>query len=171
MTGWVALLRAVNVGGTGKIPMADLRALADRLGLANAHTYIASGNLIFSSDESEDALRTLIAAAIEREWGTPVGVLIRSAAALAALAARNPWPDRPGNRVMALFTDAPPSLEGVRHQASEVLALGSREIFIAYPDGAGTSKLVVPAAKTGTARNMNTVAKLAQLAAAAEAAA
>ncbi|MFM5949145.1 MAG: DUF1697 domain-containing protein [Novosphingobium sp.] len=164
MTGWVALLRAVNVGGNNKIPMAQLAALATRLGLDGARTYIASGNLIFGSALSEDALRGLIEDGIEAEFGTRIGVLVRSAAELADVAARCPWPDRPGNRVIVLFTDAEPSLDGVRHQAGEVLALGRREIFIDYGEGMAGSKLVVPAARTGTARNMNTVRKLAELA-------
>lgn len=164
MTGWVALLRAVNVGGNTKIQMAELAALATRLGLEQARTYIASGNLIFQSQLGEDELRGLIEQALEAQWGKRIGVLVRSAAELAEVAARCPWPGRPGNRVLVLFTDEAPSLEGVRHQQSEVLALGRREIFIDYTDGAGTSKLVVPAAKTGTMRNKNTVVKLAELA-------
>ena len=164
MSGWVALLRAVNVGGNNKIPMAELAALATRLGLDGARTYIASGNLIFASAQGEDVLRGLIEDAIEAEFGARIGVLVRSAEDLAEVAARCPWPDRPGNRVVVLFTDGVPSLEGVRHQAGEVLALGRREIFIDYGDGMAGSKLVVPATKSGTARNMNTVRKLAELA-------
>ncbi len=164
MTGWVALLRGVNVGGNNKIPMADLAAMATRLGLGGARTYIASGNLIFASELGEDALRTMIEQAIAAQWGKPIGVLVRSAAEFAEVTARNPWPDRPGNRVVALFTDGVPSLEGVRHQAGEVLALGKREIYADYGEGMASSKLVIPAAKAGTARNMNTVRKLAELA-------
>lgn len=168
MTGWVALLRAVNVGGNNKIPMAELAALAKRLGLHGARTYIASGNLIFVSAQGEDELRVLIEDAIEVEFGARIGVLVRNAAELAEVAARCPWPDRPGNRVVVLFTDEQPSLDGVRHQAGELLALGRREIFIDYGEGMAGSKLVVPASKTGTARNMNTVRKLAELAGALE---
>ena len=164
MTGWVALLRAVNVGGNNKIPMAELAALATRLGLTEARTYIASGNLIFASDKGEGELRAMIEQAIAEQWGKPIGVLVRSAAELADVAVRNPWPDRPGNRVVAIFTDASPTLEGVRHQVDEVLALGRREIFIDYGAGMAGSKLVVPAGKSGTARNMNTVTRLAELA-------
>jgi uncharacterized protein (DUF1697 family) len=163
MTGWVALLRAVNVGGNNKIAMTELSALAARLGLDGARTYIASGNLLFASDLDEGALQTLIEDAIETQFGARIGVLVRSAAELADVAARCPWPERPGNRVVALFSDEVPSLEGVRHQAGEVLALGRREIFIDYGEGMAGSKLVVPAAKAGTARNMNTVRKLAEL--------
>ena len=163
MTGWAALLRAVNVGGNNKIPMVELAALATRLGLEQARTYIASGNLSFASDKGEGELCAMIEQAIAEQWGKPIGVLVRSAAELADLIARNPWPDRPGNRVVALFTDEPPSLDGVRHQDGEVLALGQREIYIDYGAGMAGSKLVIPAAKSGTARNMNTVRKLAEL--------
>ena len=164
MTGWVALLRAVNVGGNNKIPMADLTALATRLGLEQARTYIASGNLIFASELGENVLRAVLEQAIAAEWGKPIGVLVRGAEELADVAARCPWPDRPGNRVVAVFSDAALSLDGVRHQADEVLALGRREIFIDYGGGMADSRLVVPAAKAGTARNMNSVRKLAELA-------
>jgi uncharacterized protein (DUF1697 family) len=164
LTGWVGLLRAVNVGGNNKMPMAELADLARTLGLEQVRTYIASGNLIFASERGEDDLRGMIEQAIAAKWGKPVGVLLRSGAELADVAARNPWPEQPGNRVLVLFTDEEPSLEGVRHQADEVLALGKREIFIDYTSGVGTSKLVVPATKAGTARNLNTVCKLAELA-------
>lgn len=164
MSGWVALLRAVNLGPHNKIPMTELAALGRELGFAGVRTYIASGNLIFASDQREEELRQALEGAIAAQWGKPIGVLMRSGAELAQVAARNPWPDRPGNRVAVLFTDEAPTLEGVRGQAGEVLALGRRELYIDYAEGIGTSKLVVPAAKRGTARNMNTVVKLAELA-------
>lgn len=166
MTGWVALLRAVNVGGNNKIAMPELATLCSELGFAGVRTWIASGNVVFASDLSEDVIRERLEAAIAVRWGKPIGVLVRSAAELAGLVAANPWPDRPGNRVVALFTDAAPSLEGLRNQADEELQLGPRALYINYGQGMATSRLVVPAAKTGTARNMNTVAKLAQLSAA-----
>ena len=166
MTRWVALLRAVNVGGTGKLPMAELKVLCEGLGFTGVRTYIASGNVVFASDLDETGVRTALEAALLDRYGKPIGVLVRSAAELAALVAANPWPDRPGNRVVALFTDADPSLEGLRGQRDERLALGPRALFIDYGEGMADSKLVVPASKTGTARNLNTVAKLAELAAA-----
>lgn len=165
MTAWAALLRAVNVGGNNKLPMAELAALCGELGFAGARTYIASGNVLFTSPLDEAKVRTRLEAAIAARWGKPIGVLVRSAQELAALNAANPWPNRPGNRVVALFCDSPPSLEGVKGLAREVLALGPRAIFIDYGEGMAGSKLSLPAAKTGTARNMNTVAKLAELAA------
>ena len=165
MTRWVALLRAVNVGGTGKLPMAELKALCEELGFAGVRTYIASGNVVLSSALDETGVRAALEAALQERYGKPIGVLVRSGADMAAAVAANPWPDRPGNRVVALFTDAPPSLDGLRGQQGERLALGPRALFIDYGEGMADSKLVVPASKTGTARNMNTVAKLAELAA------
>ncbi|MFM5955231.1 MAG: DUF1697 domain-containing protein [Novosphingobium sp.] len=164
MSGWVALLRAVNVGGTGKLPMAELKVLGEALGLEQVRTYIASGNLIFASDRTEPELRAAIEGALEQQFGKRIGVLVRSAAELAGLVADNPWPDRPGNRVVALFTDGGVSLEGVRNQRQEKLQAGPRAIYIDYGNGMADSTLVIPAAMTGTVRNMNTVRQLADLA-------
>ena len=128
MTGWAALLRAVNVGGTGKLPMAELKALCEELGLEKVRTYIASGNVAFASDRSEADLRDSIGQALLEKYGKQIGVLVRSAAELAELAAQNPWPDRPGNRTAAIFVDGPLTLAGVTGQRDEVIALGARAI-------------------------------------------
>jgi uncharacterized protein (DUF1697 family) len=165
MTGWAALLRAVNVGGTGKLPMNELKALCEELGLAQVQTYIASGNVVFASDRSEAELRESIAAELLKRYGKPIGVLVRSAAELAELAVNNPWPDRLGNRVVAIFVDEALSLDGVTGQRDEALELGSRAIYVDYRDGMAVSRLQIPCAKMGTARNMNTIAKLAGMAA------
>ena len=169
MTAYVALLRAVNVGGTGKLPMTELKAMCEAAGFDQVRTYIASGNVIFTSDKSEGAVRAAIEKPLEAYAGKPVGVLVRTAAEMADTLARNPFADRPGNRTVALFVDGalpPDALDGVRNVREEELRLGKREIYIFYGDGMADSRLVIPAAKTGTARNMNTVAKLAELAAA-----
>jgi uncharacterized protein (DUF1697 family) len=168
VTGWAALLRAVNVGGTGKLPMAELKALCEELGLAQVRTYIASGNVVFVSDRNEADLRAAIEAGLEARFGKPFGVMVRSAAELAELAANNPWPDRPGNRVVAIFVDGPLSLDGMAGQRDEVIALGERAIYIDYGDGMADTRLRIPCAKAGTARNMNTVTKLAEMAGALE---
>ena len=165
MTGWAALLRAVNVGGTGKLPMAELKALCEGLGLEQVRTYIASGNVVFASDCSEAELRESIEAALFAKYQKTFGVLVRSAGELAELAAQNPWPDRPGNRVVAIFVDETLSLDGVTGQRGEVVELGSRAIYVDYHDGMADSRLRIPCAKAGTARNMNTVRKLAEMAA------
>ena len=167
MAAWVALLRAVNVGGTGKLAMSELKAMCDELGLASVKTYIASGNVVFKSAKSEAAIKAALEKRLEAYAGKPVGVLIRSAAEMARVSADNPFPKLAPNRTMAVFLDRAPAadtLEGVRGQKDEKISLGRREIYIHYGDGIGSSKLVIPAAKAGTTRNMNTVAMLARMA-------
>jgi len=168
MNSFVALLRAVNVGGTGKLPMSDLKDICEELGFAAVRTYIASGNVVFASRKSETAIRAALEKRLEAYAGKPVGVLVRSAAEMAQVLADNPFPNAAPNRTMAVFLDrAPPAdtLAGIRGQRDEQIELGRREIYIHYGKGMGTSKLVIAAAKTGTARNMNTVATLARMAA------
>ena len=165
MAGWVALLRAVNVGGI-KVLMEDLRTLAQREGFADARTYIASGNLILQSDLAEAEIAAKLEAALAKRYGRPMGVIVRSGAALAKVVADNPFADQPGNKLAALFTDRAVTLDGVRRaEAGEQVVAGEGVLYIWYPEGMGRSKLVVPAGRDGTARNMNTVARLAELAA------
>lgn len=163
----IALLRAVNVGGTGKFPMAELKAMAEELGFENARTYIASGNLLFDTKLEEAEVKSRLEKRLEKYAGKPVGVLVRTAAEMARVVADNPFADEPANRVVAIFLDEAPLksvLTGHRHIEDERIALGRREIYVHYPSGQGASRLVIVAAKTGTARNMNTIARLAEMA-------
>ena len=169
MTAYVALLRAVNVGGTGKLPMTELKAMCESAGLRQVRTYIASGNVVFTSDEPETAVRAAIEAPLEAYAGKRVGVLVRSAAEMADLLARNPFADKPGNRTVALFIDEPlaaDALAAAKNVKEEERRLGQRAVYISYGDGMADSRLSIPGAKAGTARNMNTIAKLAEMAAA-----
>jgi uncharacterized protein (DUF1697 family) len=168
MGSFVALLRAVNVGGTGKLPMSDLKDLCEELGFGAVRTYIASGNVVFTSRKSEAAIKAALEKRLQAYAGKPVGVLVRSAAEMAQVVSDNPFPKAAPNRTMAVFLDrAPPkdTLAGIRGQRDEQIRLGRREIYIHYGEGMAKSKLVIPAAKTGTARNMNTSATLAKMAA------
>jgi uncharacterized protein (DUF1697 family) len=167
MQAFIALLRAVNVGGTGKLPMSELKAMCEAAGFKSVKTYIASGNVVFKSGKSEAEVKATLEAALAAYAGKPVGVMVRTAPEMAAVLSANPFHGVPGNRTVAIFLDAPPprdTLGKVAGQVREELALGRREIYGYYPDGQGESKLTIPAAKNGTARNMNTVAKLAQMA-------
>lgn len=166
-TPYAALLRAVNVGGTGKLPMAVLTALCEAAGFAQVRTYIASGNVVFTSPRGEAGVRAALEARLAAHAGRPIGVLVRTADELAGVVAANPFADAPPSRTVAIFLDAPPppdALAGARHRAGERLALGRRELYVDYADGMADSRLVIPAARAGTARNMNTVARLAALA-------
>ncbi|TKR33896.1 DUF1697 domain-containing protein [Luteimonas gilva] len=162
-TTYVGLLRAVNVGGTGKLPMADLREMCEAAGFRDVRTYIASGNVVFRSKGSADKAKSALEKALAEYAGKPVGVAIRTHEELAAVAAGNPFQDAAGNRLVVVFLDAPPPADALKHashQTDERIALGRREIYIAYGEGMGDSKLKLPAAKTGTGRNLNTVMKL-----------
>jgi uncharacterized protein (DUF1697 family) len=170
LTAYVALLRAVNVGGTGKLPMAELRAMCDEIGFAKVRTYIASGNVVFDSRDGEAKVKAKLEKALAAYAGKPVGVLVRTAAEMAAVLKANPFPKAAGNRTVAIFLDEAPPKDALKHvtgQAKEEVRLGKREIYVLYDEGMGHSKLKIPAAKTGTARNMNTVATLAAWASAA----
>ncbi len=168
MAAFIALLRAVNVGGTGKLPMSELKSMCEALGFAGVRTYIASGNVVFTSGKSETAVKKALEAALESYAGKPVGVMLRTLAEMQAVLADNPFPKLAPNRTVAVFLDrAPPAdtLAAARGRKDEQISLGRREIYIHYGEGMGQSKLVIPAAKTGTARNMNTIAALAKMAA------
>jgi uncharacterized protein (DUF1697 family) len=169
MTAYVALLRAVNVGGTGKLPMSELVRLCETAGLDDVRTYIASGNALFTSRWNERRLKRLLEERLAAYAGRPVGVLIRTAAELTAVHADNPFRKHPANSTVAIFLDTAPAryaLDEITGHQNERVALGTREIYVAYGGGMARSKLKIPAAKAGTARNLNTVANLARLASA-----
>jgi uncharacterized protein (DUF1697 family) len=166
MAHYVALLRAVNVGGTGKLPMNELKAMCEAVGFADVRTYIASGNALFTSRLGEAAVKKKLQQKLHDYAGKPVGILIRTADEMAQVLADNPFADAPGNRVVAIFLDdAPPTnaTDDIKHQKQERIACGKREIYVHYGDGMADSRLTIPAAKSGTARNINTIAKLAEL--------
>jgi uncharacterized protein (DUF1697 family) len=169
MTAYVALLRGVNLLGVSTMKMADLKAIAEELELGSVRTYIASGNLLFVSDKPEEALRRMLEERLIAHMGREVRVMLRTAEEMEAVVRGNPFPDAPGNQVQVFFLNAlPPAnlLDTVRNKADdERVAAGAREVFVAYGEkGIGRSRLRIPAAEAGTARNMNTVRKLAQLA-------
>ncbi|WP_050424681.1 DUF1697 domain-containing protein [Bradyrhizobium tropiciagri] len=168
MPRYVALLRAVNVGGTGKLPMAELKATCVDAGFADVETYIASGNVVFSSKLGAAKVKAALEQRLQAYAGKPVGVAVRSADEIAAVLKANPFPKAPPNFTVAIFLDEPPpkdALKDVKGQQDEQMRLGKREIYVAYGSGMGRSKLKIPAAASGTARNLNTIAKLAELAA------
>jgi uncharacterized protein (DUF1697 family) len=167
MNAYIALLRAINVMGTGKLPMAELKKLCEAAGFKSVRTFIASGNVVFKSSKTEAKVKATLEAEAAAYTGKPVGVLIRTAAEMAAVLARNPFLQMPGNRTVACFLDQAPAanaLEAVKNWTNEQIELGLREIYIYFPDGQGQSRLNIPAAKAGTVRNMNTIATLAKMA-------
>jgi uncharacterized protein (DUF1697 family) len=168
MQTYIGLLRAINVGGTGKLAMADLKAQCAAAGFASVRTYIASGNVVFKSSQDEAAVKAALETRLAAHAGKPIGVVVRKAADFLEVLHGNPFADAPGSQVVAIFFDqimTRAALDGVAGQAdNERLSLGKREIYVLYGSGIGASKLRIPAATAGTARNMNTVAKLAAMA-------
>ena len=166
MTGYAALLRAVNVGGTGALPMATLKAIGEVCGFTDCRTYIASGNLLFASDLPESEVKAALESRLLDWAGKPIHVFVRTGEELAAVVAANPFPDANGSRHMVFFYDAPPPsdlIEQCRDRQGERLALGARELHVDYGEGIRTSKLKIPGKTERTARNINTVRKLATM--------
>ena len=164
---YIALLRAVNVGGAGALPMADLRALCEAAGFACVRTYIASGNVLFDSALPAGGVKAALEARLAAYAGKPVGVFVRTPRQMADVLADNPFKHGAPNRTGAIFLDAPPgpgALQGITGRSGEEIALGRCEIYVHYGAGIAQSKLRMPAGQAATARNMNTVAKLAEMA-------
>jgi uncharacterized protein (DUF1697 family) len=163
MPAYAALLRAVNVGGTGKLAMSDLRQLCESSGLTDVTTYIQSGNVVFRSSRSEASLKKLLETALAKQLGKPCSVLVRSATELRELLDENPFPEAAPNQLLVLFLDETPSAASLREVVApggEELRACGRHVFIHFPKGQGQSKLKLPFQKTGTARNLNTLRKL-----------
>ena len=176
MPAHIALLRAVNVGGR-TMKMADLVAMARAAGLDEPRTLLQSGNLVFEANGADAALAAKLEAAAEARFGYATDFILRSAAEWQALIAANPFLDAAENdraRLHAVPLKAPPeagALERLRAaiKGPESAALVGRDLYVVYPNGAGTSKLTISVIERvvgarGTARNWNTVLKLAAMA-------
>ena len=166
MSAFVALLRAVNVGGTGKLAMADLRAMAVELGFTDVATWIASGNLLFRSALHEAEVKRLLEARLADYAGKAVPVFVRSGAEMAAIVAADPFPDAHPSRHLVYFRDTPPPPDTVtmaRDIKEERIVLGLRELYVDYGAGIRDTRLKLPEPTLATGRSINTVRKLAAL--------
>jgi uncharacterized protein (DUF1697 family) len=169
-----ALLRAVNVGGR-KLLMADLKRIAAEAGFDGPATLLASGNVLFGTTLTPKAAEAKLEAAIHEDLGLAADVMVRDLAELQAVIAANPFPRQAKaepNRLMAMFlTGAPQAELDVLESAcgaGEEVRPGPGCLYIWFPGGAGTSKLANALIERrlkvrGTARNWNTVQKLAAL--------
>lgn len=175
MRTYVALLRGVNVGGTNKLPMRELVALFASLGYQDATTYIQSGNVVFkATTRREPDLALAIESGVADTFGLTVRVVVRTAAALEDVVARNPF-HTTGADLSKLFVFflahlVAPTAELDPHRSPpDQFAVSGREIYVLCPNGLGQSKLTVDYFErrlntTATARNWNTVTKLLELA-------
>ena len=178
MAVYISLIRGINVGGHKIIKMAALRALYDSMGLAGAQTLLQSGNVVFSADNPDPAdLARQIKAGIEKSFGFPADVILRTAGEWEAVIRRNPFrkeAEIAPSKTAVMFLSGPPgtaaqeSLENA-HSGPEKIHFAGQELYLYYPDGMGRSKLTNVFIErhlglTGTARNWNTVMKLAHMA-------
>jgi uncharacterized protein (DUF1697 family) len=177
MTGFIALLRAVNVGGTGIIRMADLKVLCEKAGFRDVTTLLQSGNVVFRATGSDKAVARKLADAIEKSHKFRPAIMVRTADEIEAVMRHNPFKAEeksdPSHLIVG-FSIEPPAAGAAERIAAvkvnkEKLHLGPRELYIYYGTGQGTSKVtnVVLERALGTpvtARNWNTVGKLLTLA-------
>jgi len=169
----VALLRGINVGGNRRVPMAELRSVAEKCGLADVATYIQSGNLVFATALVPIEVESTLERAIEKRFGFAVEVIVRTAAAWSRYAAARAFPDaeeaRPNFLHLALPKCKPIAGAAAaltqRAAAGERIVITSDALFIDYAAGVGKSKLT-PAVldravgSTVTARNWKTVLEI-----------
>ncbi|MEU0672854.1 DUF1697 domain-containing protein [Streptomyces sp. NPDC006172] len=177
-TTYAALLRGINVGGTRKVPMADLRALMEDLGHDGVRTYLQSGQAVFSSAHGdEDGLAADLARAVEERFGFAVDVIVRDHAYLKAVAEACPFPaaELQAKQLHVTYFSAPVAPErfdAVDPEAflPEEFRLGDRALYLYAPEGLGRSKLAQQLSRprltkgiVATTRNWNTVVELVKL--------
>lgn len=174
----VLLLRAVNVSGRNRVPMAQLRALlSERLGLGDVATYIASGNVI-CPDPGDAAARAdlceRVRLLIAGEFGVDTPVILRTRGQLLDALDRNPFPDAAHDKLLhVMFLAGPPAggaeeALAARLVPGERIALYGEDLWIDYASsgvhGTKLTKSVLDRALgvAGTARNVRTVRTLAE---------
>jgi uncharacterized protein (DUF1697 family) len=175
VTVYVALLRGINVGGKHKLPMKPLVRLMEQNGFAGVKSYIQSGNIVFHrSSRPAEMLGTLI----EKEFGFRPGVFLLTAAELEQAVIANPYAPKEGKHLHLFFCDPTPEridtgyLDALKAPTEEFRLVG-KIFYLHAPDGIGRSKLAAKMDKAipgvnMTARNLNTVTKLIELAKLAE---
>ncbi|MEW6251548.1 MAG: DUF1697 domain-containing protein [Planctomycetota bacterium] len=173
----IALLRGINIVGRKMVPMAELRELACRLGFTGVRTLLQSGNLVLEGGRlSGAALERRLEQQTARRLCVDCDCVVRSAAEWQQIVARNPFPqeaqDDPGHLLVMLLKATPSkdNLAALRNsiKGPEYLHADGKQLYIVYPDGVGRSKLTSNLIERklttrGTARNWNTVLKLAAL--------
>ncbi len=167
---YVALLRAVNVGGHQPVAMSALKAMLEELGFSKVRTLLQSGNVVFGSvGASETELEHLLEHEAKQRLGLDTAFFVRSAPQWNDLVADNPLSQpalaAPNQVLMMCLKQAPDlptrlALEAAP-RGSEKVRVHGRQVYVWYPQGIGQSRLKLPVLATG--RNWNTVLKLAAL--------
>lgn len=174
MPTFVALLRAVNLGGDSQVKMSSLCDVVSRLGYQDVRTLLQSGNLVFRGGrETPRELEQRLETEVGQRLGLRTDFFVRSNEEWNSIIQRNPFPKEaqadPSHLVVTVLRAAPPkerwaALDEAIRGRERVRGSG-REAYIVYPDGIGRSKLTARLIETslgtrGTSRNWNTVTKL-----------
>ena len=175
MKTYIALLRGINVGGNKKVSMAELRQVLEDLGFEDVQTILQSGNVVFKTPPRDQGkLEEHLQSATRERLGVSIDYIVRDAKQLTAVIAVNPFPgmakDDPSHLVVMFMKQAIDlnAIDPLQSKITgrEVIKGSGTELYITYPDGIGTSKLTGQVIEKhfsvrGTARNWNTVLKLA----------
>lgn len=168
----VALLRGINVGGHRRVPMQDLRSIVANAGYRDGQTYLASGNVVFASNQTPDLIETTLEHAIEQRFGFAVDVVVRSAAQWTDYVNSNPFQaegEREPNLLMLCVGKQPATEDHaawLRHRAgaNDRVALRGDALWLYFGDGSGRSKMGIgPATGVWTTRNWRSVRNIAQM--------
>lgn len=170
----IILFRGMNTGGV-RAPVVEQRAMAEAMGLKNPRTLLASGNLVVESDRDPADLATAIEAETERRFGRRIETIVRTRSQWSELMKANPFPaeasEAPAKLLLMVMKDGVKSgaIEALMAFASgdETVREAGGALWFWHPDGIGQSKMAEKAQPrligTGTARNWNTVLKLAAM--------
>jgi uncharacterized protein (DUF1697 family) len=173
----VALLRAVNVGGRNRVPMAELRTALQAAGLENVSTVLQSGNVVFDASCSDAEVAAAIRSAIAEAFGLDVAVVVRTAAEMRRIAGANPFLEGGDSRDPATlhvaFLEGEPTARAAagldpNRSPPDACVVRGREVYLSYPGGSGRSRLTLGYVEQtlgvqGTARNWRTVERLASM--------
>lgn len=168
----VALLRGINVGGHRKVPMADLRALAEDLGWQDVRTHVASGNLVFRAAGDDVGLASVLETALHDRIGVRTDVLVLPREEIAAALADCPFDDPSGKAVHVFFLWSRAEVDTARYDrlraADETLVVDGHRAWLHTPSGIGRSKLAqglgrVLGGVRMTGRNLATVRRIAEM--------
>lgn len=172
MTRYALLLRGVNVGAKNSLPMAELRAMLEKIGCADARTYVQSGNAVFGTTLGAAALTRAIEQALAAYMGRPIATTLRTREQMQAIVDRNPFASVATNPayLCVTFLSSVPTRAAVaplhaRDWTPERFEVAGTEIYTWHPNGQGRSPLAaalgkLPVRGAITTRNWNTVQKL-----------
>ena len=181
MSIYIAFLRGINVGGKHRVNMAELSRTLNEAGFQGVRTYIQSGNVLFEADGEEAELRERLEKAIEKRFGFPVPVILRTSRELQAILAGCPFTAEEIQEAeaasgveslhvcMLLSAPAPEAVEKLKAfpSSGDRFVVCGRDIYLLLQNGVHTSKLAVQVSKIAasvTMRNFKTMRQLALMA-------